>query len=360
MNSNRLIIFLIIVSAMIGCRRNPASFMAFDDVDYVLSVENRLSLDAGKVVELDRIGVRDIFICDSLVFISTPDADGLISVYGIPGFEYYGKFFYKGNGPRELLFPPFFGNVKVLRSESGRNMLVEDGRGKVLSWDVSTPFRTRSHDIDIYKDSLSLNSFYSIYVNDSTFMCREISGDRSRQERYLLVAGRRKTVPSMEILNKAEIPVKGDGYLFNILSSFSAYDAKHDRVVEASIMLNTINVYSLYGNFEKTICLGKSLDNISDVCHSGLKGLRETFVRLRLYDDFFAVMYSGGKNIRNDDKDLPNPKIYIFDWDCNPLVELLLPEPASVFDIDFHSGELYTLDRSEEIIRKYNVKEVID
>lgn len=360
MNSNRLIVFLVIISAMIGCRRNPASFMAFDDVDYVHSVANSISLDAGKVVAFEQIGIRDIFICDSLMFVSTSDPEGLISVYEIPDLEYCGKFFYKGNGPGELMSSPFFGNVKVLESESVRNMLIGDGKGKVLSWDISTPFKDRSHDIGIYKDSLSLNSFYSIYVNDSTFMCRDISGDGSRQERYLIVNGKRKVVPSMEVLNKAEIPVKGDGYLFNILSSFAAYDAKHDRVVEASLMLNTINVYSLDGSFEKTICIGKSQDNISDICHYGIKGLRQTFVRLRIYDDFFAVMYSGGKEIRMSDMGLPNPKIYIFDWNCNPIAEFLLPEPASVFDIDFHSGELYTLDRSEEIIRKYNVKEAID
>lgn len=190
-------------------------------------------------------------------------------------------------------------------------------------------------------------------------MCRNISGHASSQERYLLVNGKRKVVPSMETLNKAKIPVKGDGYLFNILSSFVAYDANRDLVVEASIMLNTINVYSLGGTFEKTICLGKSLDNISDMCHAGLLGLKETFVRLRLYDDFFVVMYSGGKQIRMDDSNLPAPRIYIFDWECNPLAELKLPERASVFDIDLQNGELYTLDRSEEIIRKYDIKDVI-
>lgn len=359
MMNNRFITFVVIVCAMTGCRQSPASYMAFDDVTYVHSVKNSIKLEHGETVEIDKIGIQDIFISDSLLFVSSPDADGLISVYELPDMEYCGKFFCKGNGPGELLNAPFFGSVKVLDTEYGKNMLIGDGKGKMLSWEISSPFQDRSHDVAVYRDSIPLDSFYSIYINDSTIMCRNISGHASSQERYLLVNGKRKVVPAMETLNKAEIPVKGDGYLFNILSSFVAYDAKRDIVVEASIMLNTINVYSLGGTFEKTICLGKSLDNISEICHAGLHGLRQTFVRLRLYDDFFAVMYSDGKHIRMDDSDLPAPRIYIFDWECNPLAELKLPESASVFDIDLQNGELYTLDRSEEIIRKYDIKDVI-
>lgn len=359
MTNNRFITFVVIVCAMTGCRQRPASYMAFDDVTYVHSVKNSIKLEHGETVEIDKIGIQDIFISDSLMFISTPDAEGLISVYELPDMEYCGKFFCKGNGPGELLNAPFFGNVKVLDTESGRTMLIGDGKGKMLRWDISAPFLGRNHDIAVYRDSIPLDSFYSIYINDSTIMCRNISGDGGGQERYLLVDGKRKVVPAMETLNMAEIPAKDDGYLFNILSSFSAYDAKRDIVVEASMMLNTINVYSLDGTFEKTICLGKSLDNIADICHSGLRGLRQTFVRLRLYDDFFAVMYSGGKQISQDDREQPAPKIYIFDWECNPLGELKLAKRASVFDIDLQNGELYTLDRSEEIVRKYDIKDVI-
>lgn len=77
-----------------------------------------------------------------------------------------------------------------------------------------------------------------IYINDSTFLCRRINNDGNKQERYLfLVNGKLEVVPSMETLNKAEIPVRNNGYLHNILSSLVVYNAKRNRVVEASVYI---------------------------------------------------------------------------------------------------------------------------
>ena len=254
---------------------------------------------------------------------------------------------------------PFFSTVNKV-SRNGKTCLVHsDNKGNLLSWCPDDLYEEDYPDIEMLTDSVPVNSFYTLYVNDSTFICRNVSADASGQERYLLASGRRETTGAMDKLNSLSIPVKGDGYMFNILSSFSRYNKDRDVVVEASLMLNTIYLYSLDRQFERTICYGSRVDNINDVFQKGLTGLRETFTRLTIYDDFFAVMYDGGKMYEELNFLKSNPEILVFDWNGNPVAKLDLPFPADVFDIDVSSGTLYTLDREREIIRKYDIFDVI-
>lgn len=137
------------------------------------------------------------------------------------------------------------------------------------------------------------------------------------------------------------------------------YKKDKDMVVEASLMLNTIYLYSLESQFERTICYGSKVDNINDVFHNGRTRLRSTFTRVNVYDDFFAVMYDGGKMYKELRLVKNNSKIFIFDWNGNPIAELNLPCLADVFDIDVRNGILLTLDRESETIMKYDIPEIL-
>lgn len=141
---------------MTGCRHAPASYMAFDEVEYISSMKNSIKLPSGEVIEIDEIGMQDIFISDSQLFVSSPDAEGIISVYELPDLEFCGKFLHVGNGPGELLFTPFFAPAVVRETASGKNMLLEDYKGRFLSWDISSPFKSGRHDVEVHRDSLPL------------------------------------------------------------------------------------------------------------------------------------------------------------------------------------------------------------
>lgn len=79
-----------------------------------------------------------------------------------------------------------------------------------------------------------------------------------------------------------------------------------------------------------------------------------------MYDDFFAVMYDGRKVYQQELNPVKNkPEILIFDWNGNPVAKLDLPCSADVFDLDIKSGLLFTLDRENEIIRKYDISFLI-
>lgn len=341
-----------------GCSVSEEEYMAFDDVTYVTSFKNSLELDKGKTVDLGLLGMLDIYIHNSLMYISTQDKDGYVTVVSLPDLTSYGKFIKNGNGPIEATSAPFFSGAIISGTESGERLIVKAG-DKMLSLNAGTPFDPDNDAISVFKDNVSNMSFYSIQINDSTTMTRNVKWDRGGQERSLVINGNTQVVPSMEKLNRTEIPIKGDGYLFNVMSSFAGYDKTSGKVVEASININNINVYSLSGDFEKTICYGKRLDNIAKICNSPNANFTKNFTDLRLYDDFFAVAYSGRKEFADMTLVHPDTRIMFFNWDCTPLAEIRIPSKAGRFDIDFNNSCLYTLDSITDEIITYDIPDFL-
>lgn len=349
------------LSVMCCACSSTTSDLPFEDVEYVKEFPVVYDVRNGEVVETGRIGLQDIMLCgNDTMLISTQNSGGYITAMNLDDRTMSADFFRQGNGPGELLYAPFFGNVSKTSQGNGTALILSDGKGNMLKWKLDGLFRDTQPDVEVISDSLAAGMFYTLYVNDSTYICRTLSGDSSRQIRYLQSGTERITTKSMEKLNGRSIPVKRDGYLFNILSSFSRYNASKDIVIEASLMLNTIDMYSLSGDFEKTICIGKRADDIDTICDNGAKALKETFTRLILKDNFFAVMYSGGKQFPLPGMKAPDPKIYLFGYDGSPKVELVMHEGASVFDIDADGGFLYTLDRERELIRRYDISEALE
>lgn len=361
LNFNTNIAGLILLSAICCACSSRSSDLPFEDVEYVEEFPVIFDVRNGSIVETGRIGLQDIMLCgDDTLLISTQDSDGYITAMDLDDGTMSAGFFRQGNGPGELLYAPYFSNVSKTSQGDGTALVLGDGKGNMLKWKLDGLFRDTQPDIEIIADSLAAGMFYTLYVNDSTYICRTLSGDSSRQIRYLQRGTERITTKSMEKLNGRSIPVKRDGYLFNILSSFSRYNASKDIVIEASLMLNTIDLYSLYGDFEKTVCLGKRADDIDRICNEGPENLKETFTRLILQDDFFAVMYKGGLQFPGPGRKSPDPRIYLFGYDGSPKAELVMHEGASAFDIDADGGFLYTLDRERELIQRYDISEVLE
>lgn len=347
---NKIRLVLLSLIAISGCRTGAAPEMVFDDILCVRSFPQSYTLSRPEVLDISLPGMLDICLYDdSHLLVSAPTQDGLVSVYNLTDGSREFSCFNLGNGPGELLKTPFFASI-------GRKqdcLLMHDSRGHLLGWRKSGS----DAEITVVIDSLPSLLYYAVYVNDSTALCRTIKPGGTGLKRFLYMNGENSVTSSMEKLNFASIP-GGHPYLFNLMSSFVGYDSSRGIVVEASLLLNTINMYTLDGSFERTICLGKKPDSIEDLYHRGELFLTETFTRIRLFDDYFAVMYSGERDKRTFIS-ARNPKIYFFNWDGTPRMEFKLHESAATFELDVNNGLLYTLDRDDELIRRYDVSEYI-
>jgi hypothetical protein len=195
--------------------------------------------------------------------------------------------------------------------------------------------------------------FNFVVIDSATFLCREIDGTQTRQTRFLLHNGQRTTVPLLEKLNQACIRNRAD---FNILSTAIKRNWHNNRVVEAPISLNCINIYSPDGSFGKTVCIGNKPDNIGRIQDSNRK---YTFAHLHLFSEFWGVVYINENFNTYLTERKKHPSILLFDWNGEPLAKLKLNGFITSFDIDFINGYLYTLDLYTDVFCKYDIRDIL-
>ena len=126
-------------------------------------------------------------------------------------------------------------------------------------------------------------------------------------------------------------------------------------VVEISSTLNHINLYSFDGSKTRTICVGKKLDNIDELQVLPKWKMPYSYMNLRVYPHFFGALFLGVTKKTFQTKRVHMPKIQLFDWNGNPLAEILLDRQATSFDIDFVNGNLYILDGQTEEFYRYDI-----
>ena len=181
-------------------------------------------------------------------------------------------------------------------------------------------------------DSLPSGLFSFISISDSVFFCKESSPDFTQQKRYLAGKTAGMLPPVIERLNEAKVSDSKD---INIISTIAKMSRVNERIVEMPIGLNYINIYSLNGDFARTVCVGDELDDISEIEDRKEWNRMYTYADLRL-------------------------SILLFDWDGKPLAELKLTRFVNSFDIDMVNKTLYVFDVYNDKMFAYDLSEVLN
>ena len=121
-------------------------------------------------------------------------------------------------------------------------------------------------------------------------------------------------------------------------------------MIESARELTTICIYSPDGSFARTVCtFGDTVDDIKAV--QGMDRGR-TSMRLKMYDDFFAVVHffrdEGRKYVR------------LFSYDGRPLAQIEIPVDVFSFDFDTRTGTFYTMDQKTEVILRHDVSALLE
>ncbi len=358
----RHLIFITLVVASVfftSCKEETSGRnvqMTFDKIEYVNSFPQEISLAKGETVDVDCVGILDVMACGDYFLVMKIGGQEAISVYSLSDFLYLGDYIGRGNGPGEVLYSIFSSRLNPILSSDGLSFKLEDGKGNMIDWNVTESVKAGETVVDVIYDNMPSGNFCSIPVNDTTYLRREIRADAKGQTRFLSENGNRRITSSMAKLNEASVP-EDDGVSFNLVGSFTGYNKERDIVVEASMNLNTINMYTLDGSFEKTLCFGKKADDPTNVFKAGQSKQIRTFTHIQMCDRYFVVMYSGGKEYERVPLGLPKSKVYFIGYDGTPLVQINLPEKTETFTFDTESKILYTLNRDSEKIRKYDLSE---
>ena len=332
--------------------------MILDRVVFIEGFPKSFTLGDGTLLDFYIMKARSLKIQDSLLIVSAEDDDGFWAFFSLPEHEDLGKYIMKGRGPNEFVYSPLTDRQYFYKEAGERFATIYDhDRGVAYKINIGETLRDRRLSIKPVGFPVPRGMFDFVTLNDSTFLCRGLSDDRRQQPRYLLQNGRRKSTENLDKLNLARIRHNED---HNILNSWIQTNHDGRRIVEASMDLNYINLYSLDDSFGVTICIGRKLDNISRIQDIAPEDRVIRYKHLKAYPDFFAALDINELLHRELIKGPRDCVIQFFDWDGNPLAELKLNHHVSSFDIDFANGYLYTLNYITEEIYRHDFREVLD
>lgn len=347
--------------ALLSCNTNKLdnqTYMILDSVEYVQEFPKEFVLQSKKDTGIDIVGVWDFVIQDSIMILSTRKNNGNWKILSLPELHHLGDFLNIGEGPLELSSSPSVSDKMKLTKENGnlQAYIYDFEYGKLLKLDVYKSIQHKELFISLINDSLPHYLFDFIVIDSNTYFCKEIGNMETQQLRYINNEGNRTMNYTMEKLNLSSVT---SGMNYNILSTMTKLSEQHKIIVEMHFGLNYINLYSLDGLFEKTICLEEKLDNIRLIENLVWDERIFRFSDLRVYDEFFGVLYINEEEQIYQKSRKKLPSILLFDWNGKPIVKLKLPNFISSFDIDFIQNELYTFDIQSDQFFKFDLGDIL-
>ena len=339
----------------ISCSSNQSQFsspdyMIFDNVLYISKFPKTFELDNALLISCDIPGAKSITIRDSLLVVSTNNDKGFWSFFSLPAVEFRGKYLLKGNGPIELLTSPWVEKQHFYNSNGDLHSIVHDfSTGKLLNFNISETLRKNSAIINKLELNVANSLFNLNIINDSTYYCKSVNETHTQQDRYVLCHNKKNITKNMELLNSTKIKTGGD---INLLTTISTYDSITKHIVECSIMLNQVNIFSIDSTFAVSICFGNKFDKILDFNKSEKK---RTYMDINGYKKFFTALYYNQPR-----ENLTNPSIQFMDWYGKPLMEVKLNKSISSTSIDFANKTLYGIDYKTEELYKFDISDAID
>ncbi len=331
-----------------NCRRNPGieETMAFSNVEYVKEFPVEIEAECSKEVDLGEDLLCAFTVCDSLMLCSTNESQKYIKVMSWPGMRPLKEFINKGNGPYELTSNLLYFEENVEKEGDDIYIYFYDQKKSIVKVNVSKSLKQETlAGEEVFKvvigDPFIFYGF--IVLEDDGFIISKIENGGKRINRYLY---RNNGPTENEVLNRLnEIQIEASSIDFNVLGRHTAYHRPDKRIVEAYSNLNLINIYTLDGEFQKSICVGKKLDNLRDIESMPYNDRPSSrYIFLKGYEYYFAATYGFLTYKDLIDGKRANSEIHIFDWSGNPLCRIKLDRPFTTFHIDRDQNALVGMD----------------
>lgn len=348
MVNNRLLSLVALIIA-VSCSRNASTIVAFPEVKNIDHIQNVFELTDFHSVPINTIGLIDLAVYDTLLLVSSSsEKEKYVTAYDIIEYNKVGSVFNKGRAKGELNGPKSFSSMGVDCQGEHIYVYVFDGQQNLIKVDLDNSLRSGNTVFETIESDTRLIAPRITFLDGSSLMITSLDENNCRKIRSIRDDdGTIRTTKNQSYLNDYSVRNPKD---INAISTLSSYGKKYRRIVEAGLQLNSIHIYSLLGDFAKTIQLGKPL-SVESILSTRESHIKDQFGHLVAYDDFFALLYYNASESEQLDARV-TPTLLLFQWDGTPLAEFRVPFSASSFDIDLRTGELYLLDRQSDSIVK--------
>lgn len=360
-----ILIFVLFTLLFFSCssnkkRNEDVRYMTTENIEMVNNFPKTISLKNPQKVEVDVQGFTGFKIIDSLLVLATKGDKGIFAFYNLQDNRLLNRFVNIGNSEEELAFPTAMATgTDFYKDKDSLYMIVFDKvKGHLLTMNVTKSIKNKKLSLSSIQEGFSNDVFNFARLSDGRYFVKEIDNQDTQQKRMIRdVRTKENSIPSiLKKLNAASVKVGED---FNILSTLTRI-TPDGKVVEMPIGLNYLNIYKLDGSFQKTICVGDELDDIDDIMDKNRAKRKYTFSDIRIFKDFFGVVYINEEDAKYQDQKGKMPSILFFNFDGKPLAEIKMERPLTSFDIDFSNGFLYTFNVQTGEFLKYEFSKVLE
>ena len=343
------------VGFMIASCDQPRRF-AFEDVVYVPEFPATYTLGAPESLPVDAIGIQGIHVFSDFILLSCADPRGCLAAFDKDGNQISEPFLRTGRGPGEVLFRPYMSWLSFSEDRGDTDCGLYDFKGNYLEYDIAGALSREPVPYECLADSLPTAAGARYFLaTDSSLICRSVNGTDDGYQRYLVdFDGEEHANDAMSLLNAFRSEDK------NVLATIFAVNREKGIVAELGSRLSVIQLYSLSGDFCRTVAVGSGLEDMDKIGAVEQEDMPKTYYEAKAFRDFFVGLYLGTTVRELDEGEYAPPELHFFSWDGTPLLSISLPVQALFFDIDLEDGKLYIVDGNTEKISRYDVSHIID
>jgi hypothetical protein len=357
MKQGRYILLAVILVIAASCESKHQTTIAFPQKVFVGSFPQRDSLYSNKTFRVETVALIDIAVKNRLLLLaSSSDENKYISAYSLDDGSLVGSALKKGRANGELRGAKSFVALGLREYDDKLYSYTFDSQNNLIRIDLTESFSQNHTVFDVIAERSRLEMPRAIFCRDSVFLITSVSEDLKRRNRMLLHENGTSDVPAhLQLLNDASVRKSDD---VNILSTLVAFNPNLQRVAEAGLQQNSIQLYSLYDDFAKTIVIGKRQMPIEELETTKQDLIRDQYVHVNAYNKYFAALYYDATEKEQHNKE-KLPRLQFFSWEGEPICELLISFPASSFDIDCQKKKIYFLNRDSESITECSLPDCL-
>lgn len=347
------VLTLIVCSFVLqACDDFVSQHLSFDDVTYVSDFPKRVELDEGNLIDLDLMGCVDFFGNDSVLVFKMMGLEKHWKVCSIFDLSEGMELLKKGNGPDEFVNMP--GDEYFRQDENVCQVWSSDDR-KIYQIDFSASLK---------EGNLHLDTTFRVPIDEMVLNCASINDSSFFTVLYQFNSYRRCLLKEGDLQDLEHLKVINDVHIYKDLNSMAAirrYEKSQNKVVEALLHLNQINLYSLDDEtFAKTICVGKSLTDLGRIDNSSKRSWVKYYGDVFTTSEYFAALYFNASRKEFLSGKVQETDIQVYDWDGNPLLNITVPYQIESFFIH-RNKDLYVLSTKgeEERLFKYDLGDLL-
>lgn len=348
----RIIYVFISITLLVGCNSDKEKYISCDNVSTIEGFPIEVNLEPTKPLDINLNGCVEVIHIDSIMIFKTPNASHYWNVYSLEKLTSLGKLLPKGHGHEEFSNMPI--SELLHRKTNGLMCDFWNPDSKTLyKCNLTQSIAAKQA---VYENTSKINvdgDCTGVYqINDSSYFIIQPNLYRGYHRNIY----RNGKVEPVSIGNLNEVLVDED---INVVSSINTVNLRHQKVAEAMIRLNQINLYSIGNKDNVTLVIGSQQQSIVSIENQRKYKQRKYFGNMDSNDDYFAALYLDmplDTYFKGEGKDC---SILFFDWNGTPLLKIILPILASGFFI--HEEWLYAFVSQEESERlyRYNISSLL-